>query len=242
MSLKILLLVLVAAAVLYAAYHAVQVYRHIKVSARLVEAAKPFEVERGADAPRLLVVGDSTAVGVGASDSAYTTSGYFAADHPQYAVTNLAKSGATVADVLVQLRSAQGAYAAVLVQAGGNDTIQFSDLTQLRADYAALLSEAKARSGKVVALSTGNVGRAPLFNFFPLNYIYEARTKAVRAIFIDEAAKAGAVYVDLYKEGTSDAISQDPVRHYAADGLHLSDAGWAVWYQDIKRAFDLALQ
>jgi len=242
MSLKLLLLVLVAAAVLYAAYHAVQAYRHIKVSARLVEAAKPFEVERGEGAPRMLVVGDSTAVGVGASSPAYTTAGYFAADHSQYSVTNLAKSGARVADVLAQLRQATGTYTAVLIQAGGNDTIQFTNLGRLRADYALLLSEAKARSATVVALSTGNVGRAPLFDFFPLNYIYEARTKAVRAIIIDEAAKAGVAYVDLYKEGSDDAISQDPAGHYAADGLHLNDAGWAVWYQDIKRAFDLALQ
>ncbi len=238
MSLKLILLVLLAAAVLYVAYHAAQIYRHVKISAKLVEAARPFAVERGEGSPRLLVVGDSTAVGVGASSPAHTTSGYFAADYPDYSVTNLAKSGATVADALTQIRATSSAYTAVLIQAGGNDTIRFADLAQLRADYQALLSEAKARSGKVVALSTGNVGKAPLFNFFPLNYIYGARTRAVRAVFVDEAAKAGVAYVDLYKEGKSDAISQDPARHYAADGLHLSDAGWAVWYRDIKTAFD----
>jgi len=242
MSLKLILLIILAAAALYLAYHAVQVYRHVRVSAKLVEAAKPFEVERGEGSLRLFVVGDSTAVGVGASSPQNTTSGYFAAEHPEYSVTNLAVSGAKVADVLKQIRSAPGAYAAVLIQAGGNDTIQFSSMAQLRADYAALLSEAKARSATVVALSTGNVGKAPLFNFFPLNYIYEGRTKAVRAIFIEESTKASVAYVDLYKEGKDDVISQDPARHYAADGLHLSDAGWEVWYQDIKRAFDLALQ
>lgn len=238
MSLKLLLLVLLAAVVLYFAYHAVQLYRHVKISTKLVEAAKPFEVERGQGSPRLLVVGDSTAVGVGASIPEHTTSGYFAVDYTGYSVTNLAVSGATVADVLAQIRSASSTYAAVLIQAGGNDTIQFSDLKKLRQDYQQLLTEAKTRSGKVVALSTGNVGKAPLFNFFPLNYIYEARTKEVKAVLMDEASKAGVAYVDLYKEGKDDAISQEPKRHYAQDGLHLSDAGWAVWYQDIKRAFD----
>lgn len=238
MSIKLLLLVLLAAAVLYAAYHAAQVYGRVKISAGLVGAAKPFAVERGADAPRLLVVGDSTAVGVGASSPERTTAGYFAAEHPEYSVSNLAVSGATVADVLGQLRSASSTYAAIFIQAGGNDTIRFTDLKKLRQDYAALLSEAKARSARVVALSTGNVGKAPLFNFVPLNYIYGARTKAVRAVLVDEAGKAGVAYVDLYKEGKDDAISQDPARYYAPDGLHLSDAGWAVWYQDIRRAFE----
>jgi lysophospholipase L1-like esterase len=238
MPLKLLLLLLLAAAALYLVYHAVQVYRHVKLSGKLVEAAKPFEVERGEGAPRILVVGDSTAVGVGATSPAHTTAGYFATEYPQFSVTNLAVSGAKVKDVLNQLRSSSGTYRAVLIQAGGNDTIQFSDQAELRADYAELLSEAKSRSSVVLALSTGNVGRAPLFNFFPLNYIYEARTKKVRAILMDEASKADISYIDLYKEGKDDAISKDPAKYYAADGLHLSDVGWAVWYQDIKKVFE----
>jgi lysophospholipase L1-like esterase len=238
MSLKYILLLLLVAVVVYLAYYALQVYRHIGMSLALVAAAKPYEVERGVGAPTLLVVGDSTAVGVGAATPNETTAGYFAQEHPQWSVTNLAVSGARVADVLAQVRTASSTYTAVLVQAGGNDTIRFTNLKQLRANYAALLQEAKQRSPKVVALSSGNVGQAPLFNFFPLAMVYEARTRATRAIFKDEAAKAGVTYVDLFKEhGEPDEISAHPALHYAPDGIHLSSAGWRVWYQDIKNAF-----
>lgn len=238
MPFKYFLLLVLAAVVLYLAYHAAEIYRHVKISTGLVAAARPFSVERGAGSPRLLVVGDSTAAGVGASDAAHTTSGYFAADYPQYSVTNLAVSGAKVADVLAQLRSASSTYDLVIIQAGGNDVIRFTGLAQVRADYQSLLAEAKARSPRVIALSTGNIGEAPLFNFFPLNYIYEARTRAVRQIFMDEAAAAGVPYVDLFKEpGEPDPINQSPARYYAPDGLHLNDAGWQVWYQGIKAAF-----
>ena len=237
MSLKLILFILLAAVALYFLYHAVQIYRHIRISSGLVAAAKPFAVDRGAGAPTLLVVGDSSAAGVGASNAAHTTAGHFAATHWEYSVANLSVSGAKVADALSQIRTASSTYALVLIQAGGNDIIRFTDLGQLRADYQALLAEAKARSPKVIALSTGNLGRAPLFNFFPLNSIYTARTRAVRAVLMDEASKAGVAYVDLFKEpGTIDAINDQPGRYYAPDGLHLSDAGWALWYQDIRKA------
>lgn len=241
MSPKLIALAVLAAVVLYLAYHAVQVYRHIKISTGLVARAVPFAAERGAGSPRLLVVGDSTAVGVGASSPSYTTSGYFAAEHPQYSVSNRAVSGAKVADVLAQMRLASSSYAAILIQAGGNDIIRFTDLASLRRDYALLLGEATARSPHVVAASTGRVGRAALFNFFPANVIYDMRTRAVRRVLMDEAAKAGVTYVDIYKEGEADVISADPGRYYAPDGLHLNDAGWAVWYQDIGQALSRVL-
>ena len=49
------------------------------------------------------------------------------------------------------------------------------------------------------------------------------------------AAATGAAYVDLYRERADDPFAQDPQRLIAADHLHPSDAGYAVWFDEIER-------
>ena len=220
--------------VVYWVYHAIVFYRLVQVSKQLVAKAVPFSVERSGGR-RLLVLGDSSAVGVGASSPEHTTAGYFAAEFKDFSVDNRAVSGARMANVLGQATSTSGHYDMVLIQAGGNDTINFTNLDTLRTQTRTLLAAAKERSSNVVMLSTGNLGRAPLFNFFPLNIAFTSRTKAVRQIVMDEAKQAGVTYVDLYKEGKDDVIAQDTAKYYAPDGLHLSDQGWAYWYSQIQQ-------
>jgi hypothetical protein len=58
-----------------------------------------------------------------------------------------------------------------------------------------------------------------------------------------EAASAGAVdatYVDIYPERAADPFAQDPKRLIAADRLHPSDAGYAVWFDELERQAPLS--
>lgn len=53
--------------------------------------------------------------------------------------------------------------------------------------------------------------------------------------FVNEAAKRhGAVYVNLFYERADDPFAQKPELN-ARDGLHPSDAGYAVWFEELSR-------
>jgi hypothetical protein len=70
----------------------------------LAERSVPFQRQPAAPTYRLLVIGDSTAVGTGASAPEASLAGLIARDHPSWAIANRASDGARFADLPGQLR------------------------------------------------------------------------------------------------------------------------------------------
>ena len=98
----------------------------------LARDARPYTAQPPQPTRRVLVVGDSTAVGTGASTAADSLPGRIGQDHPQWRIDNLAANGAKFGDVVQQLERAGGGYDLVLVLAGGNDVIRFTSEDTLR--------------------------------------------------------------------------------------------------------------
>ena len=48
------------------------------------------------------------------------------------------------------------------------------------------------------------------------------------------ATANGALHVDLFKEAADDPFLRDQQRLHAADGLHPSDDGYAIWYEELR--------
>ena len=182
---------------------------------------------------RLLVIGDSTAVGTGASHPRDSVAGRLAQTLPGVAVVNLARDGARIRDVREQLRRApDGDFDVVLIQAGGNDILRFTGLARLRETTSSLLAAARSRADKVVMMSTGDVGTAPAFPP-PIDWLYSWRTRHVRDLFLDLAAEHDIEYVDLYVPSPGDPFRSDPERFYARDGLHPSSEGYRMWFEKL---------
>jgi len=201
---------------------------------KLAQDSEPFTVRPPAATARLLVVGDSTGVGTGASTARYSVAGRIAADHPHLEIVNRAGDGARFADVVRQLDAVPATrFDIVLIQAGGNDVIRFTSAETLRAhiDEALRLAGEKART--VIVMPSGNVGNAPFF-FAPLSWIMTSRSRELHAMVRASAAASGAVYVNLFKEAADDPFVRDPQRLHAADGLHPSDDGYALWYSQLR--------
>jgi lysophospholipase L1-like esterase len=202
---------------------------------RFASESVPFEAKEWGARARILVVGDSTGVGTGASRPLDSIAGRLYRDFPHTAVVNRARNGARVEDVLRQLdHDDDREFDIVLVQAGGNDILRFTDLKRLRGTIRKVLEEAGERGQHVIFISTGNVGLAPAF-FPPLNWIYTERTRKVRAVFMEVAAHAGVEYVDLFKEREEDPFLREPDLYYAADYLHPGSEGYRLWYEELKR-------
>lgn len=204
--------------------------------ARLSEPLQHTPVDA---ALRLLIVGDSTAVGTGASSPQTSLAGLLAQAYPRLRIDNRARDGATFAGVISQLEGASARYDLVLVNAGGNDVIRLRGMDAVRADIERVTMLARARSDRVVLMPAGNVGNAPFF-FPPVSWLMTARARELHGIVRDVAARQSAVYVSLFKDKANDPFAQRPKELNAADGLHPSDAGYRVWFDELMAQAQLA--
>ena len=71
----------------------------------------------------------------------------------------------------------------------------------------------------------------------------DPETLAVRAAYRRIAAEKGVAYVDLFHERADDPFRGEH-SFYGRDLLHLSEAGYGVWYADVRstmRAAGIAL-
>ena len=209
----------------------------------LARASTAFQQEPAAPMLRLLVVGDSTGVGTGATRPAASVAGLLGTAYPRLLVHNQAADGARFDAVPAQLAAAPGnqGYDVVLIQAGGNDVIRGTDVAALAQVLDRSFSAAKARlrpGGVAIVQPAGNVGNAAFF-LPPLSQLMSQRARELHTAARSAAARHGLVYVNLYQEAAQDPFVQRPELH-AADGLHPSDAGYRVWRDELLAQTDLA--
>jgi lysophospholipase L1-like esterase len=207
----------------------------IYFSLEIAKKSISFERKSAGAKTYFLIVGDSTGVGTGATISADSVAGRIAGDFPIVDIINLSRNGAKVINVIEQLTSIKDTqYDIILIQIGGNDILGFTDLDELKENIKKMLDIATAKSRHIIVMSTGNVGLAPAL-FPPFNWIYTARTRKVRDIFIKAAGAAGAEYIDLFREKGADPFYADAKKYYARDFLHPSSAGYRIWYTELRK-------
>jgi lysophospholipase L1-like esterase len=208
----------------------------VGTASRLVRHSEPFQASPAQPAASLLVVGDSTAVGTGASGPEHSVAGLLAQAMPRLRVVNLARDGARFADIVRQLEAAPGRFDYVLVLGGGNDVIRMTAPQQLRADVRRAAQLARERGEKVVLMPPGNLGNSPFF-FPPVSWWMDRRSQGLHAAVREAADATGATYVRMYRESGSEAdpFVRQPGELHAADGLHPSDEGYRVWMRELQR-------
>lgn len=202
---------------------------------RVAAAAQPYQQHPAEPVRHLLVMGDSTGVGTGATDPRDSVAGRIGAAHPDWRIDNLAVNGARVADLAGQAARAQALNArpdTVLLMVGGNDVIRLSDWQAVEADLLRAVRHASAQGARVVLVPCGEVGRSPLF-WPPWSWLLNARSTTLHRVVASVAVRTGAQVVDLRVPPQQDPFVQQPQRHHAADGLHPSSAGYGVWFRQI---------
>ena len=208
-------------------------------ASELARRSEPFEQRPENATRRLLIVGDSTAVGTGATSASSSLAGLIAQQHPRLLIENRARDGALFADVAQQLLR-PGHFDIVLVQAGGNDVIRLRREVSMRNDIDDMLDAARQRADVVIVMPAGNVGNAPFF-FPPWSWWMTHRARTMHRLIARAAQRGGATYVELFHERELDPFVRQPELH-ASDGLHPSDAGYRVWWQALQAQSDLARQ
>ena len=208
-------------------------------SLMLVIEAQPYE-RHIAGAPAILMVGDSTAYGTGASDPEESIAGRIGADFVDYAILNRGKNGQKIHGLLESLTK-EGIpedTKLIVIQIGANDILQFTELDQVRTDLDALFAFAKERVPHVIVMTSGNVGGASAFAPYgsERSLQYHDQTLKVRDIFMSASVQHGVSYIDLYQEPEEDVFIQQPQVYMADDGLHPSSKGYGMWYKTLYPA------
>ncbi len=183
-----------------------------------------------ADGPLLVVIGDSTAIGIGAS---WPDLGYVGLvrealgrrDGRRWRVVNLAQSGARAADgierqlpILAELSRTRRVPDLTITVIGTNDVVWSSDTTALRERLRTLIGGLPADS--VVGVVAGGSERARVAN------------RAIR----NAADEHGMVIIDPWREP-----GPPPQQRLAADRFHPSDLGYNMMARPFARLLDAPL-
>ncbi len=200
----------------------------------LIVRVTPYEQTVDA-APRILVLGDSTGYGTGASSGEESIAGLIGADYPQYTIVNKSKNGRTIGEALAFIKTQKETkhYALIVVQLGGNDILQKRPIDAVRSDLSELFGILLKKSPRVVMLTSGNVGAASAYTGTSDAEEYEKLTRQYRDMVIPLAAESGVTYIDLFEEPIDDMFLRKPKKYLAIDGLHPSSEGYAYWYKTL---------
>ncbi|NBV76823.1 SGNH/GDSL hydrolase family protein [bacterium] len=215
----------------YIAFIAISLFVAKQWGNEIARNTAPFLREKGSIS--LLVLGDSTAYGVGASAPDKSVPGRLA-DFLNGSVENYARSGALTREIRDQfLQSQRSRYDLVLIQVGANDVMFGKSLESAARSLQETIRLVHSKSERVLVLTAGDIGLAEIFPW-PLSTIFSYRTRILREAFKRVCVEEKAVYVDIYAQ--PDIFGTAPHKYYAKDGLHLLDSGYEYWF-DIVRGY-----
>ncbi len=220
--------VIVTAAVL----EAVSFWRGIRRARALAAAGRRFERRLATGRFTVLVLGDSTGVGVGAQQPEESIAGLLASDFPDADVVNVAESGARVARTVTQARGCIDAglhFDIALLHVGANDIVADTPLDTLTHDCDLLLQELGRLTRRTVWLGPPDLGLAPLFPA-PYAWVMGTRSRAANRVFSVAAARHGVAFVDFSAPAHSLHFRQDRHAHFAVDGFHPNSSSYRYGY------------
>ncbi|MES2931460.1 MAG: GDSL-type esterase/lipase family protein [Patescibacteria group bacterium] len=229
---RITLFVLGGLALLLVAYWGIKFFMTVQVSKRIINSTVAYE-KAGEGENSVLVLGDSTAVGIGADRPEESVAGRVSTFLQADRVENYAVSGAVTSDLNTQRKNATlSSYGLILIQIGGNDIIRFKPAEDAGEELRAAIQNLPDAQ-KVVIISAGDVGGATLFPW-PVRPFHTRLNNEYHETFARIAKEEGVTYVNFGNSPATKIINEKPEIYLAADGLHPSSEGYRLWFEEIQ--------
>jgi acyl-CoA thioesterase I len=217
------------------------------VLAMLVSDEPPREAMTfGSVGPSLtyVVLGDSTAAGVGARYDAGIAIGTARglADGRRVVMTNLAVSGARIGDVLEKQLSAAEALKpdTVLLSVGANDVTHLTGIGSMRRSLEAIVRRLKIANPSVKIVVTGSPDMgSPLRIPWLLRGIASFRTKQVNRMFQEVVDREALTFARI--AAMTGTLFRKDHSLFGEDRFHPNERGYAVWIPVLNRALAEAM-
>jgi lysophospholipase L1-like esterase len=204
----------------------------VQVSKKIINATVPFQ-KMGEGNNTVLVLGDSTAVGIGAGRPEESVAGRVQRFLEADSVENYGVSGAVTSDLKEQRKNATlPTYRLILIQIGGNDIMRFKPANRAGEELRAAIRNLPDAE-RVVIISAGDVGGATLFPW-PVRPFHTRLNNEYHETFAKVAAEEGVTYVNFGNSPATKQINERPEIYLAADGLHPSSEGYRLWFEEIQ--------
>ena len=208
----------------------------------IAKVAPPYQ-QPGDGSKSLLILGDSTGYGTGASEAKYSIAGLIGTDYPNLIITNQSVNNRTIGELRIAVQTLSGQYDVILLQIGANDILQKRPLPTVLQDLRAVLDTIAPHTKKIVLISSSNVGGAVRFKNDEKAVYYQEQSinfkEAFKALQND---RPYFTYVDLYVAPEKDPFVLEPHIYTANDELHPTNAGYAIWYNTLKPVLRTALE
>lgn len=184
---------------------------------------------------RILVIGDSTSYGTGATQPENSLVGRLVRDFPESEIINASENGMDITRLEKKLGGmTHEKFDIVMLHIGGVDTIAFTRNRTIVSCINKIREHTKLMGAHTVALvSMNNVGSLPLAHF-PFTTIYSARSRRVTNLFEKTCVDCDLVHIPLYTENKTEPLLRNGKNHFSTDKMHPNDEGYGIWYQKIK--------
>lgn len=242
MNIKKFIFILVLIIIAYCLCSAAQTAYYIHIGRSQAAATRSFNQTNLNATLKILIMGDSSAVGVGAISPTGSVAGLIAQDFPDAHIDNLAVSGMRTEGLVKSFDQVAGQkYDLIIIHIGGNDIVRFVDIEESVNNLRLILNKSAAVGENTVLITAGNMESVKMFPW-PVRKIYGAHSRLYRDKFMQVANEMNIHYVDLYRTKDSDPYYINPSLYYSRDLLHPSEAGYAVWYERIGPIVDSLLR
>lgn len=185
----------------------------------------------------VLVIGDSTSLGVGANSPKNSLVGRFIAQYPYAHVDNFSENSMTLkrlCEKLIFCVRQEVIYDFVFIHIGGMDILLLSSFSKIAyylqkvCGYALrLVCDGDGR--RVIVVSANNVGSLPVFRF-PLSTFYTRRSRKVCELYHNVCSENHVTHVPLFEEPNKDIFIKHSRVLFANDGIHPNDEGYGFWF------------
>lgn len=204
--------------------------RRIRFSESLVARSVVAQSVPESARKTIVVLGDSTAVGVGAGSPDHSVAGRIAAAFPTARVYNYSKSGARARHVMAQFEQFPHDRADVLlIQVCANDVVGVHSVDVIEAQLRAVIDRAKGLGARIFLMPGNNFCIAPFF-VWPAQPLLTWRALKIHAMLQRLADETGIHFVDLLCDPQEDPFAKEPKRYYSEDLIHPSAEGYALYF------------
>lgn len=225
---------IIALSLLLIAWEALRIFFYTQKGVLAGKRAQRVERLHKDPKKRILIIGDCGTVSVGVSDPKYSIVGRLRKDFPDAEIVNASKNSMSLRYLEKRLRQMQQErFDIILMHTGSIDALLFTPIPILRRLLVRIHEHATNMGTPTVVLTSPcNLGSCPLFRF-PLNHLYDKRSKLMTKLFSEISETHQSIHVPLYEPRTSDSLRY-PESLFSPDLIHPNDEGHGVWYEKMK--------